>query len=288
MRPVAADRSSSSLPPRDRRAIAGHATAILLTFMTFVAAMMLTYAPQPVASWVVTTAWVTVGVAIVITVVLTVLENDAEREERKAIASKAAAKAAERVKAREELRAREAAARETFAHNRAEQQEKRTQKRKEVAEQANNLWAKRVVLAAEREAAIRAAAQIEKRRDVREAALQAAAAWTSAVTQAKWAAQATVSLTERPEITTEARDEAREKEEEAARIHESGRAWRPAQATALAAAKREAREEARLALLQQERIEKEVRHLEAEWRQEAARAERLEAAWKEKSADTKA
>lgn len=251
--------------------------ADILAVIATIVAIVLTFVPGPETVLGTQAAWAASVTAIAIAVMVRVAER---RTSQAAAAQDNAKKVAERgAKRAEAARARkeqEEARREKIAQQEAARAAKRAEKRAAAAVQAAAEWMGRVELATARETqAMNAMAQAEWP-SVRDEAGQAAVAWRTAAGLARWAAKEVEALAQRPEVAMEARAEAQEAIQAAARARERGETWTKEQANNLAEVRDRARVEAQMAEARQEKSREAMEKAEREWRAAVASAERAE------------
>lgn len=181
-----------------------------------------------------------------------------------------------RKRERQEQEERVQKAQEKAAQKIAEKEAKQLKIKAEMASQATTVWADKEKYAVEQENNVRKIIEETQDMAVRTLAGSVAIEWNEARSLAQWTAKQLVMFSQRPNVTTEAREEAQEAIIEVARIKASGNVLTEEQSLELRKKKEKAREEVQIEEDRLNAIQDVIENAERKWRVAELRANRMQ------------
>lgn len=181
-----------------------------------------------------------------------------------------------RQRERREQEERVQKAQKKIAAKQAEKEARQLEIKAEMASQATTVWAEKEKYAVDQERNARKIIEATQDMAIRTLAGSVAIEWNEAGSLAQWTAKQLVMFSQRPNVTTEAREEAQEAIIEAAGIKASGNVLTEKQGLALRAKKEKAREEV---LIEEDRlnaIQDVIENAERKWKVAELRANRVQ------------
>jgi len=239
----------------------------ILAFLAIAGAAVLVIFPTLITGALKITAWAMLGVLGVITFAISHLQKSKEAAEAEKELEKQRFKRSKKLKEENEKREQKL---EQLKDNLAKKEEKKAEKweqvKSELVKEAGTVWSGRLEHAEQQENLARKIIRETKQMPVKNAAGQLALVWHETSAMAQWTAQQIIMFSQRPNVTTKAREEAQEAVIEAAEIREKGGNWTKEHGDKLADLKDKAREESQIEEKRLASIKDTIENAEIKWR----------------------
>jgi len=213
------------------------------------------------------TAWAMLGVLAVTAFATNHIQNSKEAAEAEKELEKQRFNRSKKLKEDQEKRDQKL---EKLKDNLAKNEEKKAEKweqiKSDLVEEAGSVWNGRLEHAKQEENKARKIIKETKQMPVKNAAGQLALVWHETSSMAQWTAQQIIMFSQRPNVTTKAREEAQEAVIEAAEIREKGGNWTKEHGDKLANLKNKASEEAKTEEKRLASIKDTIENAEIKWR----------------------
>lgn len=166
------------------------------------------------------------------------------------------------------------AAREKLIRKEEKAAEKLSLKKKKLEQEAKATWDARVKKAQEKEIFFKTVIANTNQMPIRNAAGKAAFEWNEASSVAHWILQQVAMFMQRPDVTNQAREAAREAIIESLRVKQSGGSWSKEDGLKLAYKKEQAAKEEKIEETRLREIRNEIENANLKWRAAKQRANR--------------
>ncbi len=250
---------------------------ILMALATVACALVLVFFPNLISGFWKIVAWSATGVAGTATGVLKHVETkNAKLLEEKELARIRRKRMQQLKKDREEREARIEKAHERAAAKEADRTAKQMEIKAQLAEEAKTTWVAKEKYASDQETLARDIIKGTNDMAIRTLAGSVAIEWNEAGSLAQWTAKELIMFSQRPNVTSQARDDAQAAIIEAAGIKAAGNNLTEEQGLQLHEKKEKAREEAQIEEDRLDAIKDVIENAELKWKVAEMRASRVQ------------